>query len=283
MDHKSAHRNPTEPNQLLDLNMPPFSTDDDDANSRTNHDASTGLASSSSSSSGQDIVTDEMKTLLHLSDTSTPAGFNTARIVRNRNSSCQLLKSLRPPPHHLPTFYSTHSRSVRFESIVTEHDVLNLEDYTHDEVKATWYTAKELHGIAVAVMRRMKQSRMSKPHIDMRGLEDHTIRERRDQQQYNRMAATYVVLQEQYKDWNVGDINNAFGRHQYVQQRQERISHAYQYVVQRCHCIEYALEIAAIDNYDANLIYDDWKQLSVKQDNGKNCFEALSFLYKIFQ
>ena len=175
-----------------------------------------------------------------------------------------------------------------------EHEIPNLKDYTKEEISATWYTHNELQGIAVAVMKMARKPPMSSylnntnsnGHIHMRGLEDHIIRERREQQQYNRMAATYVVLQEQYKDWTGGirDEANTQQRHQYFMQRQERISHAYQYVVQRCHCVERAIELASIDTYEANLVYDDWKQVRLTNDkNNDNCFELFSILLKIFK
>jgi len=106
------------------------------------------------------------------------------------------LKTILTPLHESSV---TRSQRVSFGAIVTIHEVLNRDDYTREELKASWFDRDDMHRMKENARSEAKlvDSNLLVPSSDVsvRGLE-HRTKEGMKQKRQNRMNAYTAVFIE---------------------------------------------------------------------------------------
>ena len=149
----------------------------------------------------------------------------------------------------------TEDRTVRFQPTIQVHEVLHINEYTDDEVDATWYSEEETQSIkaeASELARKMNirstssspRSKGNKKMFDydtIRGIEERSL-ERAQQLHYNRISALHAVLREQRNQNKQG-----------TQDPTSAIRESYQAFTAGCR--QAAVDMAMIDAYEVQKCY----------------------------
>ena len=172
------------------------------------------------------------------------------------------LPSIKLPTSTIP------KRAVSFNPLIRVADILNKEEYSHEERSATWYHGCEFGRIQqenlIAIRRYTRQSLLGVVHSNdcMRGLESSPKGQRRKRRQKVRFLSLHFVLREQYRQ-------RLSGRND-----PNRIGQLYYTVASRCR--QEAIDAAGLDAEAADL-YQDEPSEDVSHDDDLQVFNCWLF------